>query len=110
MQKSLAFALSKSNASLRLLLENDTSNPLIKFVDTVFQSLFELILDELALLGPFLKTFCDEVVGKLVEFSIGLFHLVVLGVEDDTLLNLLDILLLEFVVTDRKLFDTEISL
>ena len=67
-------------------------------------------MDELALLGPFLKTFGDEVVGKLVEFSVGLFHLVVLGVEDDTLLNLLDILLLKFIVTNRKLFDAEISL
>ena len=54
--------------------------------------------------------FSDEVVCKLVEFPIRLLHLVVLRVEDDTLLNLLDILLLKLIVTNRKLFYAEISL
>lgn len=47
---------------------------------------------------------------ELVEFPVGLFHLVVLGIKDDTLLNLFNILLLKFIVTNRKLFYTEISL
>jgi len=62
------------------------------------------------MLSPSLETLGNEVVGKTFELLVGILHLVVLRVEDDTLLNLLDVLLGQDVVANAEFLDAEVCL
>ena len=72
------------------------------------ESLLKLCSDEGALLSPSLQGFRNEFRGKGIELLVGLLHLVVLGVKYHTLLDLLDILLVQAVLTDGELFYAEV--
>jgi len=62
------------------------------------------------MLSPSLETLSNEVVGKAFELFVSVFHLVVLRVENDTLLDLLDVLLGQDVVANAQLLNAEVRL
>ena len=76
----------------------------------MLQSLFKFVSYEVAVIGPSLKTFSNQVVRKSFKFAIAVFHLIVLSVEDHRLLNLFDISLVKDVFTNAQLFETEVGL
>ena len=68
----LDFVFSEPNAS-SFLFKNDSGNLFVQFISIFFgilQSLLKFVLNEFALFGPLFEAFCDEVVGKLIEFLI----------------------------------------
>ena len=74
-----------------VLVEHDLRYHLVQLVQGVSQPLLQLDGHEVGLVGPPLETFGDQVVGKSLKLLIRVLHLIVLGVEDDTLLDLLDV-------------------
>lgn len=55
------------------------------------KTLFKFVSDEVTVIGPALKTLSNEVMGEPFKLTIAVFHLVVLCVKNDGLLNLFDV-------------------
>jgi len=68
------------------------------------QSLLQFIRYKITVVGPSLETLRYKVVCKALKLAIAVLHLVVLGVEDHRLLNLFNVALVQYILTDRKLF------
>ncbi len=74
------------------------------------QSLLQFIRYEITVVGPALETLRYKVVRKALKLAIAVLHLVVLSVEDHRLLNLFNVALVQDILADGKLFETEIRL
>ena len=72
------------------------------------QPLFELDRHKIRLMSPSFETLCNKVMCESFELFIRVLHLVVLCVENNTLLNLFYIRVVKDVVTNAKLFNAEI--
>ena len=91
-------------------IKHDLRDLLVKVIERVLQALFKLVSDEVRLSGPSLETLSDQVVSESLKLLVCLFHLVVLCVEKDRLLDLLHVALVENVFTDAQLFNAEVCL
>lgn len=76
----------------------------------MLQPLFELVSHEVAVVGPSLETFSDQVVREAFELAVAVFHLVVLSVEYHRLLNLLNVPFVQDVLADTKFLQAEVGL
>ena len=72
------------------------------------QPLFEFDRHKIRLMSPSFETLCNKVMCKSFELFIRVLHLVILRVENDTLLDLFYIRVVKDVVTNAKLFYAEI--
>jgi len=89
---------------------HDFSDLAVEFVLGALEPLLEFCGNEFVFSAPLFEALCDEFGGKSLELLIGYLHLVVLCVEYDTLLYLVDVLLVEYVLADAQLLDPEVGL
>ena len=94
-------------------VENHVGNLRVqRIVDVGSKALLQLLRHESRGRGPLLQILSDKVVSKAfpLVFLVILLNLVVIGVEDYRQLDRLDVLLVDLVLTDTKLFNAEILL
>lgn len=62
------------------------------------------------MVSPSLERLRDQVMSKAFELAIAVLHLIVLGVKDHRLLDLLNVALIQYVLANRQLLEAEIGL
>ena len=63
----------------------------------------------MAIVRPLLQTLSNKIMSKSFELLVWLFHLIVLSIENNWLLDLINVSWVELVIADREFFYAEIG-